>query len=70
MLLSDAQMEAVLRFLNANKTKLSGALLSLLAFLQANGDLVTTLFGPKAFAWIVFASGAVFTVYGFLNNPK
>ncbi len=58
----------MLAFLNANKTKITGALLSVLAFIQTNSAL-GTLLSPTAYAWTMFFVGLFVTFLGFLNNP-
>jgi hypothetical protein len=55
-------------FLNANKTKLTGALLTTLAFIQTNAAL-GSLLSPKAYAWTMFFVGLFVTFLGFLNTP-
>jgi hypothetical protein len=58
----------MLAFLNANKTKLTGALLTTLAFIQTNAAL-GSLLSPKAYAWTMFFVGLFVTFLGFLNTP-
>jgi hypothetical protein len=58
----------MLAFLNANKTKLTGAILSVLAFIQTNSAL-GTLLSPTAYAWTMFFVGLFVTFLGFLNTP-
>lgn len=58
----------MLAFLNANKTKITGALLTTLAFVQTNSAL-GTLLSPTAYAWTMFVVGLFVTFLGFLNNP-
>lgn len=58
----------MLAFLNANKTKLTGAILAVLAFVQTNSAL-GTLLSPTAYAWTMFFVGLFVTFLGFLNNP-
>lgn len=57
----------MLAFLNANKTKLTGAILSVLAFIQTNTAL-NGLLTPKQYAWTMFFVGLFVTFLGFLNN--
>jgi hypothetical protein len=58
----------MLAFLNANKTKITGAILTTLAFVQTNSAL-GTLLSPTAYAWTMFFVGLFVTFLGFLNNP-
>jgi hypothetical protein len=58
----------MLAFLNANKTKITGALLTTLAFVQTNAAL-GTLLSPTAYAWTMFFVGLFVTFLGFLNTP-
>jgi hypothetical protein len=58
----------MLAFLNANKTKLTGAILAVLAFVQTNSAL-GTLLSPTAYAWTMFFVGLFVTFLGFLNTP-
>lgn len=58
----------MLAFLNANKTKITGGLLTTLAFVQTNAAL-GTLLSPTAYAWTMFFVGLFVTFLGFLNNP-
>lgn len=58
----------MLAFLNANKTKLTGAVLTTLAFIQTNSALGTML-SPTAYAWTMFFVGLFVTFLGFMNNP-
>lgn len=59
----------MLAFLNANKTKLTGAILSMLAFIQTNTAL-NGLLTPTQYAWTMFFVGLFVTFLGFLNNPS
>lgn len=59
----------MLAFLNANKTKLTGAILSVLAFIQTNSAL-NGLLTPTQYAWTMFFVGLFVTFLGFLNNPS
>ena len=58
----------MLAFLNANKTKITGALLTTLAFVQTNSAL-GSLLSPTTYAWTMFFVGLFVTFLGFLNNP-
>jgi hypothetical protein len=58
----------MLAFLNANKTKITGALLTTLAFVQTNSAL-GTLLSPTTYAWTMFFVGLFVTFLGFLNTP-
>ena len=58
----------MLAFLNANKTKITGALLATLAFVQTNSAL-GTLMSPTTYAWTMFFVGLFVTFLGFLNTP-
>lgn len=54
--------------INANKTKLIGALIAVLSFVQANPAL-KDLMSEQAYSWLMFGIGCVVVFFGFLNNP-
>jgi hypothetical protein len=59
-----------LRWLNANKTKMTGLLLVLIGSLQANSSAIQQLLTPEQYAWLTVALGLLVALLGFLNNPK
>lgn len=61
----------ILKFLNDNKTKITGLLLLLISYFQANPTFAS-LMGARAFEVTVMVFGAIVLVLGFINpqTPK
>lgn len=58
---------AIGTFLWNNKTKLTGAIVAVLSFVQANPSL-RNLLTESAYNWTMFIIGCVVIFFGFLNS--
>lgn len=56
------------QFLNAHKTKFTGALLAVIGFLQTQTVQLQALMSPVTFAWFSVIAGATVAGLGFLNS--
>lgn len=57
------------KFLNDNKTKIAGAVITTLAYVQTNPALAE-LMSAQAYAWTMFGAGLLVTFLGFLNTAQ
>lgn len=57
-----------MNYVNANKTKITGALLVLFGVLQTQSETIRGLLDERAFAWFTIAVGCIVAVLGFLNS--
>lgn len=61
-------MSALLKWLNAHKTKLLGFCLVILGALQANMEALRDVMSVRAFAWLVVGLGMGVAAVGFINT--
>jgi len=59
---------SILAFLNAHKTKITGALLVVAGALQANASTIQGMVSPKGYAWFTVGVGCLVALLGFLNQ--
>lgn len=57
-------------WLDDHKTKLMGAVVTVLGALMAQKDLLEQLLPPTAFAWFVVGSGVIVTLIGSTNTMR
>lgn len=58
----------VASFINRHKTKAAGLAVVLLAYVQANPQLIQAAFSPATVARATLAVGLLVTVFGFINT--